>query len=74
VVNYTPLLELLAIPLSNQKTIAKWLVIPNPLMEQLAIRLSCPTSPATSLVIPQAGEGAKVRYANFGATTLSRFA
>jgi hypothetical protein len=36
------LMELLAIPLSNLKTIAKWLVIsPSFWMKQLAIRLSC---------------------------------
>jgi len=37
-----PLMELLAIPLSNLKTIAKWLVIsPTLWVKQLAIRLGC---------------------------------
>ena len=35
------LVKQLAIPLSNQKTVAKWLVIAIPLVKLLAIPLSC---------------------------------
>jgi len=54
-----PLVKRLAIPLSNQKTVAKWLVIAIPLSHQktvakrlvIAIRLSWQTTPAKSLVM-----------------------
>src|SRR3990172_8313152 len=63
------LMELLAIPLSNQNTIAKWLVISPTLMEQLAIRIECKNTAAKSLVTSRhAGEGANERFASFKLT------
>ena len=59
------LMELLAIPLSNLKSIAKWLVISPALMGLLAIRLGCQKTAAKSLVISQWERGIKSRYASF---------
>ena len=57
------LMELLAIPLSNLSTIAKWLVISPALMELLAIRLG--PQAVKSLVIPRRGRGTVSRFASF---------
>jgi hypothetical protein len=45
------LVKQLAIPLGNQKTVAKWLVIAIPLMKLLAIPLGCQRTTTKWLVI-----------------------
>src|SRR5450759_169517 len=45
------LVKQLAIPLSNQKTVAKWLVIAIPLVKLLAIPLGCPKTATKWLVM-----------------------